>query len=65
MLAFYALQHGHLLDGYLVEFMKAFLLRHAFVDKHRIQVLHVTEANQLINRRIIADIALKKILLIV
>ena len=59
MLAVNVLQHSHLLDGYLVEFMKAFLLRHAFVDKHCIQVLHVTEANQLIDCRIIADIGMK------
>ena len=36
------LQHGHLLNSNLIEFVEAFLLRHAFVDKKRIQVLHIT-----------------------
>ena len=36
------LQHGHLLNSNLIEFVEAFLLRHAFVDKNRIQVLHIT-----------------------
>ena len=56
MFAFYVLQHGHLLDGYLVEFLKTLLLRHTFVDKDRIEVLHVAQTNQLVNGRIIADV---------
>ena len=36
MFAFYILQHGHLLDGYLVEFLETLALRHAFMDKDRI-----------------------------
>ena len=58
MLAFYILQHGHLLDCYLVEFVEALLLRHAFVDKDSIEVLHITQTNQLIDGRIVADIPL-------
>ena len=36
MFAFHILQHGHLLDGYLVEFLETFALRHPFMDKDRI-----------------------------
>ena len=41
ILAFNILQHGHLLNSYLVEFMEAFLLRHAIVDKDRVKILHI------------------------
>ena len=39
MLAFHILQHSHLLDSYLVEFLEAFALGHTFMDKDCIQVL--------------------------
>ena len=54
MLALYILQHGHLLDSYLVEFIKTLALRHSFIDKNRIQVFHIAQTNQLIDGRIIA-----------
>ena len=57
MFAFYILQHGHLLDGYLVEFLETFALRHAFMYKDGIQILHITQANQLVNRCVVADVA--------
>ena len=57
MLTFYVLQHGHLLDCYLIKFLETFALRKTFVDKDRIEVLHVTQANQLVNCRVIANIA--------
>ena len=38
MLAFHIFQHGHLLDSDLVEFVEPLLLRHALVDKDRIQI---------------------------
>ena len=41
MFAIHVFQHGHLLDGDLVEFMQAFLLGHAFIDKNRVEVLHI------------------------
>ena len=34
-------EDGHLLNGNLIEFLQALGLGHAFVDKDRIQVLHV------------------------
>ena len=58
MLAFYILQHGHLLDSYLVEFLETFTLRQTFVDKDRIEVLHITQTNQLVNRCVVAYITL-------
>ena len=36
MFAFNVLQHSHLLDGYLVEFLETLTLRHPFMDKDRI-----------------------------
>ena len=45
MLAFYIFQHGHLLYGYLVEFLEAFSLWQTFIDKDCVQVLHITQAN--------------------
>ena len=36
MFALYILQHSHLLDGYLVEFLETLTLRHTFMDKDRI-----------------------------
>ncbi len=57
MFAFYIFQHGHLLDSYLVQFLEAFSLWQTFVDEDGIQVLHVTQTNQLVNRRIVAYIA--------
>ena len=56
MLALNVLKHGHLLDGYLVEFLETFALRHAFMYKDGIQILHITQANQLVNRCVVADI---------
>ncbi len=55
MLAFYILQNGHLLNSYLVEFLETLALRQTFVDKDRIQVLHITQTNQLIDRCVVAD----------
>ena len=57
MFAFYVFQHGHLLNGYLVEFLETFTLRQTFIDKDRIEVLHVAQTNQLVNRRVVAYIA--------
>ena len=57
MFAFHILQHGHLLDRDLVEFVETLLLRHSFIDKDSIEVLHVAQTNQLIDGRIIADIS--------
>ena len=57
MLAFYVFQHGHLLDGYLVEFLETFALLQTFVNKNGIQVLHITQTNQLVNSRVVTDIA--------
>ena len=34
MFTFYILQHGHLLDSYLVEFLETFALRQTFIDKY-------------------------------
>ena len=56
MFALHIFQHGHLLDGNLVEFLEAFALRHAFMYKDRIQVLHVAQTNQLVNRCVVAYI---------
>ena len=58
MLALYILQHSHLLDSDLVEFMKTLALRHSFIDKNRIQVFHIAQTNQLIDGRIIAKVAI-------
>ena len=57
MLAFHILQHGHLLDRYFVEFLEAFSLWQTFVNEYCIQVLHITQTNQLIYCCVIADIA--------
>ena len=57
MFAFHILQYGHLLDGYLVEFLETFALRQTFVDKDRIEVLHITPTNRLVNRRVDAYIS--------
>ena len=57
MLAFHILQHGHLLDRYLVEFLEAFSLWQTFVNEYCIQVLHITQTNQLVNSRVVTDIA--------
>ena len=57
MFAFYILQYGHLLDGYLVEFLETFALRHAFMYKDGIQVLHIAQTDQLVNRCVVADVA--------
>ena len=45
MLAFHILQHSHLLDSYLVEFPVTFALRHTFMDKDGIQVLHIAQTD--------------------
>ena len=58
MFAFYVFQNGHLLNSYLVEFLKPFALWQTFVDKDRIEVLHITQTNQLVNRRVVAYITL-------
>ena len=55
--AFYVLQHGHLLDNYLVQFLETLSLWQTFVDENGIQIFHVAQTNQLVNRRIVADIA--------
>ena len=47
----------HLLNGYLVKFLQAVGLRHALVDKHRIDILHIDEANQLIDSSIVTHVA--------
>ena len=57
MFAVHVFQHGHLLDCYLVEFMQAFLLGHTFVDENRVEVLHIAQANQLVDCCVVADIA--------
>ena len=36
MFTLHILQYGHLLDGYLVEFLETLALRHTFMDKDRI-----------------------------
>jgi hypothetical protein len=36
MFTLHILQYGHLLDGYLVEFLQTLALRHTFMDKDRI-----------------------------
>ena len=56
MFAFDVFQHGHLLDSNLVQFLETFSLRQTFIDKDRIEVLHITQTNQLVYRRIIAYI---------
>ena len=55
--AFYVLQHGHLLDSYLVEFLETLALRQTFVDEDSVEILHITQTNQLIDSCIVADIA--------
>ena len=55
--AFYVLQHGHLLDSYLVQFLETLTLRQTFVDENGIQIFHITQTNQLIDSCIVADIA--------
>ena len=57
MLALYVLKHSHLLYGNLVEFMETFALRHAFVNEDSVEILHITQTNQLIDSCIVADIA--------
>ena len=57
MFAFDVFQHGHLLDSNLVQFLETFALWQTFVDKDRIEVLHITQTNQLVNRRVVAYIA--------
>ena len=58
MFAFYIFQHGHLLDSYLIEFLEAFTLRQTFVDENGIQIFHVAQTNQLVNRCVVAYITL-------
>ena len=55
-LAFNVLKNGHLLNRYLVEFLEALALRQTFIDKDRVEVLHIAQTNQLVYRRIIAYI---------
>ena len=57
LFAFHILQNGHLLDGDLVEFVQAVGLRYAFVDKDRIDILHIRKANQLIDSSIVTHVA--------
>jgi hypothetical protein len=44
----------HVLDSYLVQFMQAVALRDALVDKHRILILHIGEADKLVDSSIVA-----------
>ena len=52
-------QHGHLLDCYFVEFVQAITLRDALVDEHRVKILHIGEANKLVDGGIVAHIAFR------
>ena len=55
--AFYVLQHSHLLDSYLVQFLETLALRQTFVDEDSVEILHITQTNQLIDSCVVADIA--------
>ena len=57
MFAFYVLQHGHLLDSNLVEFLETLALRQTFIDEDSVEILHITQTNQLIDSCIVSDIA--------
>ena len=58
MLAFHIFQHSHLLDSYLVQFLETLSLWQTFVDENGIQIFHVAQTNQLVNRCVVAYITL-------
>ena len=43
--------------GYLIQLDKSFTLSHALLDENSIEVLHIRQANQLIDSGIVTDIA--------
>ena len=53
------LLYEDVLNSDLVEFLQAFGLGHAIVDKHSIDILHITQTNQLIDSCIVAHVALQ------
>ena len=57
MFAFYVLQHRHSLDSNLVEFLETLALRQTFIDEDSVEILHITQTNQLIDSCIVSDIA--------
>ena len=50
-------QYLHLLDGNLIQLNQSFALGQALVNEHGIEVLHVRQANQLIDSGIVTDVA--------
>ena len=53
----YVFQKLHLLNGYPVKADKPFVLRQAIVDENGIQILHIREANQLVDTGIVAHVS--------
>ena len=52
-----AFKYAHLMDGDLIELNQAFLLWHSMFNKHCIEILHIGEAYQFIDRGVIPYIA--------
>lgn len=50
---------AHLMDGDFVQALEALRLRDAVFDHNRVEVLHVREADELVDRRMVALIALQ------
>ena len=48
------------MDGDFVEAFKALRLRDSVVDHHRVDILHVGDADELVDRRIVALVALQR-----
>ncbi|ADV43320.1 hypothetical protein Bache_1313 [Bacteroides helcogenes P 36-108] len=57
ILLVYVFQKLHLFYGYPIEAEKPLMLRDAVVDEDGIQILHIREANQLVDIGIVAHVA--------
>lgn len=53
-------EDAHLLDGDFVEFFEALRLRNAIIDHDGVDVLHVGDADELVDRGVVALVAFQR-----